>query len=149
MSEKLHSLMSDGLSTGSSCSNWHLLCRSRNDFVGTESLKAVTLKISHRRFGGTYRINLQGPSFVWLLLVDYLFSSILVPEDGGSVFLRNVCELLPDYTVLLSCSILSWYLKIQFRCSVTKIGEDLLTHKRVTAPIPLSAIDISTYSISK
>jgi hypothetical protein len=35
-----------------------------------------------------------------LILAGYLLGLFLDPEDGGSTFLRNVSELLSNYTVL-------------------------------------------------
>jgi hypothetical protein len=35
-----------------------------------------------------------------LLLADYLFGLLFDPEDGGSMFLQNVVELLLDYNAL-------------------------------------------------
>jgi hypothetical protein len=42
--------------------------------------------------------SLQCDFACWLLFADYLLGLLFNTEDGDSVFLRNVCELLPDYT---------------------------------------------------
>jgi hypothetical protein len=54
----------------------------------------------NRRFGGTYRIHLQGrrkfclPPAYLLVLAEIFFD----PEDGGDMFLRNVCCISTHYT---------------------------------------------------
>jgi hypothetical protein len=35
-----------------------------------------------------------------MLLVGSFLALFFNPEDGGSTFLQNVCELIPDYIVL-------------------------------------------------
>jgi hypothetical protein len=62
------------------------------------------------RFGGTYCLHLQGQRLSevsslqeagHLLVVGNLLGLHCDPEDEGSMFLQNVGEFLPDYTVLL------------------------------------------------
>jgi hypothetical protein len=57
-----------------------------------------------RRFGGVYCRHPQAPRVSQARNQHLLFTSCLLvglyfgPETGGSTLLRNVCELLPDYT---------------------------------------------------
>jgi hypothetical protein len=37
-----------------------------------------------------------------LLIVGFLFDLLFNPEDGGAMFLRNACGLIPNYTALYS-----------------------------------------------
>jgi hypothetical protein len=91
--------------------------------VGFEVLTAVVMKSFivwditpcsplkvHKRFGGTYRLHLQGwinqdASVKTALLATCFHAGSLLglffyPEDGGDMFLRNVGWLSTDYTAL-------------------------------------------------
>jgi hypothetical protein len=59
------------------------------------------LLICNRRFGGTYRLHLQGrrefqqePACKQVVLAEIFFD----PEDGGDMFIRNVGCISTDYT---------------------------------------------------
>jgi hypothetical protein len=62
---------------------------------------AVWSGTSVPRFGETYCLifRVEDCEFC-LLLAGCLVLLLSNPEDGGSMLLRNVCELLPDYTAL-------------------------------------------------
>jgi hypothetical protein len=58
------------------------------------------LKVS-RRFGGTYRLHLQGESLLATFShAGFLLDLFFDPKDGDDMFLRNVGWLLTDYTAL-------------------------------------------------
>jgi hypothetical protein len=50
-----------------------------------------------QRFGGSYCLHHQGLSVSRLFLAGYLLRLLFEPDDGGSMILQNVVELLPDY----------------------------------------------------
>jgi hypothetical protein len=57
----------------------------------------------NRRFGGTYRLHLQGRRSKYachLLICWFLLNYFFYPEDGGDIFLRNVGCNSTDYTAL-------------------------------------------------
>jgi hypothetical protein len=73
--------------------------------VGFEDLTAVAFNVTiisriqvefHRYFLGMYCLHLQGLIFVFF--ADCLVELSFDPENGGSMFRRNVWERLPDRT---------------------------------------------------
>jgi hypothetical protein len=53
----------------------------------------------HRRFGRTHCLHFEGRRLHQASSKEDLLDLLVDPEDGRSSFLRNVNELLPDYTV--------------------------------------------------
>jgi hypothetical protein len=51
---------------------------------------------ANRRFGGTYRLHLEGFQDC-LLQACFLLSLFFDPEDGDGIFLRNIGSLSQDY----------------------------------------------------
>jgi hypothetical protein len=74
-------------------------------FLVTRQCRLVDV---HRRFGGTYLLNLQGLKVsqagnqqqCHMLRVGFLLGLFFKFEDGGNTFLRNVDELLPKSSKL-------------------------------------------------
>jgi hypothetical protein len=83
------------------CETWSLTWREEHRLRAKSiifwDVTPCSLLSCNRRFGGTYRLHLQGLLATCLLAVscwNYLFD----PEDGGDMFLRNVGCNLRDYT---------------------------------------------------
>jgi hypothetical protein len=73
------------------------------NYVGFEVLTAVVMKSTifwditrctplsvNRRFGGTYRLRLQGRRNATCLLAGFLLNLFFDPGNGDDMFLRNV-----------------------------------------------------------
>jgi hypothetical protein len=97
-------------------------------YVGFEVLPAVFIKSIifwsitpcsplkvNRHFGGTYRLHLQGRRIrqaryqresrcqaEFYFKAGFLLVLFLDPEDGGDMFIRNICWLSTDYTAIYS-----------------------------------------------
>jgi hypothetical protein len=72
-------------------------------------LKQTRSKIATKRFYSCVSVSEEHTASIFrfeeaegfaccLLLADYSLDLLFNPEDGGSMFLRNVSEHLPDYT---------------------------------------------------
>jgi hypothetical protein len=64
-------------------------------------LDVLTAVVVNRRFGGTYRLHLQG-RISWPATCFHagILLGLFDPEDGRDVFLRNVGRLSTNYTAL-------------------------------------------------
>jgi hypothetical protein len=77
-----------------------------------------------RRFGGTNCLHLQGQTADSQREVSRkqnLFGLLFDPEDGGSMFLIIVGELVPDYTALHPRSYSSKSLMRDFKSNLSRI----------------------------
>jgi hypothetical protein len=88
----------------------------------------------NRRFGGTYRLHLQGRRIVQAachLLARWFAELFLDPEDGGDTFLRNVGYNSTDYT---ASYVRRWYSscvwKFKSNCSISRYISE--TSKRIS-----------------